>query len=348
MTRARLTIDLDAIIANWRALDALSAPNVETSAVLKADAYGLGAVPIGNAVASAGVKTFFVALAEEGSDLRAAIGPDPRIFLLNGYIPSDRDLIVNNTLIPILCSPEQIARFRESIPSHPCALQIDIGMNRMGLKPLELASLFPILPTLNIQLILGHLSCSDDPLSPFNPAQLATFHALTTLLALYPRSLAATGGILLGASYHFALTRPGIGLFGGHPFAKANPVVTLTAPILQIRDVLPGESIGYGAAFTATQPMRIATIAAGYADGLPRALGGKANFYAGNIPCPIIGRVSMDLITLDVTHLHKVPDQIEILGPSQSIVLLSAAAGTVGYEILTSLGTRFDRHYKGG
>ncbi len=348
MTRARLTIDLDAIVANWRALDALSASNVETSAVLKANAYGLGAASVGKALQKAGVGTFFVALAEEGAALRAAIGPGPRIFLLNGYINTDRELIVSNKLMPILCSLGQVSDFRRDLPGHAGALQVDIGMNRLGLKPSELAAIMPFLPTLNCQLILGHLSSSDAPLSPYNPAQLATFHALTTLLSFYPRSLAATGGILLGPPFHFGLTRPGIGLFGGQPFAKANPVVSLTAPILQIRDLLPGESVGYGAGFTATKPVKVATIAAGYADGLPRSLGNNANFYAGNIACPVIGRVSMDLITLDVTRLTTIPPEIEILGGNQSIDQLARSAGTIGYEILTSLGTRFDRHYKGG
>jgi alanine racemase len=348
MARATLTIDLDAITANWRALDLLSGPGPRTAAVLKADAYGLGAAPIGTALARAGVTDFFVALAEEGARLRAAIGPERQIFILSGYLKADRQLVVDHGLIPVLCSPVQLQALAADLPGHPCGLQIDNGMNRLGFKPDDLALAISALPGLNLRLVLGHLACSDEPGSPVNARQLAAFRAMSASFAGVPRSLSATGGITLGSDYHFDLARPGIGLFGGLPFAAAKPVVTLVAPVLQVRDIRPGETVGYGASFTAAGPMRLATIAAGYADGLRRALAPGATMFAGAIPCPVVGRISMDLITLDVTHLRAVPDQIEVLGPHQTIDQLAAAAGTIGYEILTGLGARLDRRYTGG
>ena len=163
-----------------------------------------------------------------------------------------------------------------------------------------------------------------------------------------PRSLAATGGILLGPDYHFEMARPGIGLYGGLPFEAAAPVLRLSAPVIQIRDLSPGETVGYGNTWQAGEPARIATISAGYADGLIRAMGPRAAVFAGDTPCPVAGRVSMDLITVDVTHLDRVPDTFDILGPHQTVDDLAGAAGTIGYEILTALGPRYGRRTTGG
>jgi alanine racemase len=348
IARARLTVDLDAIVANWRALDALSGPSVETAAVVKADAYGLGAAAVGPALARAGVRSFFVALAEEGASLREALGPGPAIHVFAGLMPGDAELVRAFDLVPCLDSPAQLGDFARSLPGRPCALQLDSGMNRLGLEPAELAAAAGLLPRLAPMLAISHLACADEPAHPMNAAQAAAFTAAAAALPDVRLSLAATGGILLGPDFHYGLTRPGIGLYGGLPFAAARPVVALALPVVQVREVAPGEAVGYGAVWTAPRPSRIATVAAGYADGLPRALGGRGlALYAGKARCPLVGRISMDLITVDVSDLPEVPDALEILNEFQTIDTLAAAAGTIGYEILTSLGARYDRVYKG-
>ncbi|MEM9196470.1 MAG: alanine racemase [Pseudomonadota bacterium] len=353
MARAALTIDLDAICANWRALDALSAAECETAAVLKADAYGCGAARVGPALARAGCRSFFVALAEEGAELRAALGPDPAIYVLSGLLPGDAALIREAALCPVLNSVEQIRAMSADLPGQSCAVQFDTGMNRLGLEPADLAPAIVALEKLRPMLLLSHLACAGPQDHPMNPAQRDTFTAMALALPGLARSLSATGGILLGAPYHFEMTRPGIGLFGGLPFAAANPAVHLSLPVIQTRSLEPGEAVGYGAAWQARRPARVATLSAGYADGLIRALGDAPNTqpvhaFAGEIACPVIGRVSMDLLTVDVTELPEPPDRLDILCTHQGVDALGAAANTIGYEILTSLGSRYARHYKGG
>lgn len=338
--RAILTIDLTAIAQNWRALDRLSVG--ETGAVIKADAYGLGIAQVTSTLLAAGARTFFVALAEEGVALRDAIGPQPRIFVFSGYMNGDAEAVVSANLIPLLNSAEQVVRFMDEQSGRPYGLQIDTGMNRLGMEADELAELRHLEP----QLVMSHLACADEPTHPQNAAQLAAFQAMNRFNA--PTSIAATGGILLGADYHMNLTRPGIGLYGGLPFADAKPVVTLSLPIIQTRIVKVGESVGYGASWIAARPSKIATVAAGYADGLIRAMGGKATLYVGNTPCPMVGRVSMDLITVDVTDLGEIPESLDILNATQTIDVLADAAQTIGYEILTGLGGRYKRRYIGG
>jgi len=196
-------------------------------------------------------------------------------------------------------------------------------------------------------LIMSHLACADTPDHPKNAAQLQCFRSMTNGMRTR-RSLAATGGILLGADYHFDLCRPGIGLYGGAPFEAASPVVNLSIPVIQTRDVAVGESVGYGAAWVAKRPSKIATVAAGYADGLIRAMGaGNAVLWAGDCACPMVGRVSMDLLTVDVTELANVPKHLEILNSHQGVDKLADSAGTIGYEMLTNLGMRYKRDYKG-
>jgi alanine racemase len=346
--RARLTIDLDAIVANWRALDALSGPTVETAAVVKADAYGLGAARVAPALAAAGVQSFFVALAEEGAALRTALGPAPAIHVFAGLMPGDAETCREHDLIPCLSSAAQVTDFAKTMRGRDCALQLDSGMNRLGLEPDELAAVADLVPGLAPRLVLSHLACADEPGHAMNAAQAEAFAALAAQLPGLRRSLAATGGILLGPGFHHHVTRPGIGLYGGLPFAAARPVVTLALPVIQVRDVGAGERVGYGGAWTADAPARIATVAAGYADGILRALGGGGTaLWAGARRCPVVGRVSMDLITVDVTGLPDVPGALEILNESQTIDDLAKAAGTIGYEILTSLGGRYERIYKG-
>ena len=344
MTAATLTIDLSAIAANWRALDKLT--ECETAATIKADAYGLGVEKVGPALAEAGARLFFVALAEEGVRLRRVLGPGPGICVFSGHMPGDADMIRQADLAPMINSVDQLLTHVEALPGHPFGIQLDSGMNRLGMEADDWTSLRSELMDAGPRLVSSHLACADEPDHAMNRQQLRTFHDLTDGIA-HRRSLAATGGILLGSEYHFDLVRPGIGLYGGLPFSEAVPVVSLTAPVIQTRTVRPFETVGYGATWTASIESRIATIAAGYADGLIRAMGPGARVFANNTPCPVVGRVSMDLIAVDVTHLDAVPESLEILGPHQGVDDIAEAAGTIGYEILTSLGTRYDRTYQG-
>ena len=347
MTTATLTIDLDAIAANWRGLDRLSGPDVQTAAVVKADAYGLGIARVARALAQAGARRFFVAYAEEGAVLRQTIGPGPQISVLSGHMSGDTEMIHDLDLTPMLNSLEQITRHLEALPGHAFGVQLDTGMNRLGVEMLEWQAVASILIEAGPALLLSHLACADEPDHPLNLAQLEAFHAMTDGTGV-PRSLAATGGILLGPKYHFDLTRPGIGLYGGRPFATAQPVVTLSLPVIQTREVEPGESVGYGCSWTADAPAIIATVAGGYADGLARRLSNAAVLWDGTTPCPLVGRVSMDLITVDVTHLAEIPKTLDILGPHQTVDELADAAGTIGYEVLTALGVRYARRYLEG
>ena len=342
MATGNLSIDLDAIGANWRALDRRSAPSVHTAATVKADAYGLGIEEVAKALARAGARRFFVAVAEEGVALRRAIGLEPDICVYSGHMEGDTRLIRDLRLVPMLNSIEQITRHVEALPGHPFGLQLDTGMNRLGMERTEWEIVAPVVLEARPALIMSHLAAADDPASPQSADQLATFHAMTDGIGV-PRSLAATGGVLLGPEYHFDMTRPGVGLYGGLPFADASPAVALALPVIQTRLVEAGESVGYNATWTAERDTTVATVSGGYADGLLRALSGKGTLWAGDVPCPILGRVSMDLIGCDVSALADVPDTLEFLGPRQGVDALADDAGTIGYEILTSLGPRYAR-----
>ncbi|MCB2115378.1 MAG: alanine racemase [Rhodobacteraceae bacterium] len=345
MTQAVLTIDLDAITANWRALAALSG-TAEAGAVVKANAYGLGAEPVAVALRAAGARRFFVAETAEGVRLRAALGPKPEIFVFTGHMAGDAGAIAGAGLIPLLNSAEQARRHLAALPGAPFGVQLDSGMNRLGMEPGEWAGLAPGLLEKTPRLLMSHLACADEPDHPMNAAQLATFRAMTDGTGV-PRSFSATGGILLGPEYHFDVTRPGIGLYGGAPFAAARPVATLSLPVVQVRSVGAGETVGYGNTWEAPRPSRIATVSSGYADGLHRALTGRARVFADGTPCPLVGRVSMDLMGIDVTHLDTSPDWLDILCPAQGVDALAEAAGTIGYEMLTALGARYARRYTG-
>jgi alanine racemase len=344
MATGTLTIDLAAIAANWQALDRLTAAGVQTAAVVKADAYGLGVARVVRALAQAGARRFFVAYAEEGAAVRQALGPGPQIAVLAGHMPGDTEMIQDLDLTPMLNSLDQITRHLEALPGHAFGVQLDTGMNRLGVEAPEWQAVAPILLRAGPVLLMSHLACADEPDHPMNAAQLAQFHAMTDGTGL-PRSLAATGGILLGPDYHFDLTRPGIGLYGGLPFAEARPALRLSLPVIQTRDVAPGEAVGYSATWTADGPRRIATVAAGYADGLPRSLSNRARLWDGDTPCPLVGRVSMDAITVDISHLDEVPPTLDILCSAQGIDALATAAGTIGYELLCALGPRYQRRH---
>lgn len=346
MATGTLTIDLDALVANWQALDRLSGPSCGTGAVVKADGYGLGSGRVAAALARAGARSFFVAVAEEGAAVRRAVGPDPEVYVFSGHMPGDTDTIADMGLTPLLNSAAQATRHFETLPHRAFGVQLDTGMNRLGMEPAEWEAVAPHLLAAGPRLVMSHLACADEPGHPLNAAQLAEFLRMTDGMEA-PRSLAATGGILLGPEYHFDLVRPGVGLYGGLPFEAARPVVRLSLPVVQVRDVGPGETVGYGCSWTAEAPSRIAAVSGGYADGLIRFLSNRAVLWAGDVPCPLAGRVSMDLITVDVTHLPEVPPALDILGQHQTVDDLATAGGTIGYEILTSLGERYARRYTG-
>ena len=342
MTSATLTIDLSALDANWRALD--RATEVETGAVVKADAYGLGIAKAGPTLAAAGARQFFVAMAGEGVALRRVLGPGPAISVFSGHMAGDADLIRAADLTPMINSVDQLLMHVEALPGHPFGLQLDSGMNRLGMEPAEWSALRDIALAQRPTLVMSHLACADTPEHPMNAQQLRVFEEMTAGIDA-PRSLAATGGIFLGPDYHFDLTRPGVGLYGGLPFVDATPVIALDIPVIQVRDVLAGETVGYANAYTAASDTRVATIAAGYADGLIRAMGANAVLTHEGAKVPVIGRVSMDLITVDISALATTPDHLQLIGLHQSVDSVAAFAGTIGYEILTSLGARYDRIY---
>ncbi len=347
MAQGQLHIDLAALQANWRALDARSGAKVQTAATVKANGYGLGAGHVAHALARAGARRFFVAIAEEGVAVRSAIGPDLPIHVYSGHMEGDARLIAEAGLIPMLNSTEQLTRQFEALPGHPFGIQLDTGMNRLGMEPAEWQAVGEIALSQRPELVMSHLACADEPDHPMNARQLEVFHSLTDGINV-PRSLAATGGILLGPDYHFEITRPGIGLYGGAPFTEAQAVVRLSIPVIQIREVAAGETVGYGNTFKAPDDMRLATIAAGYADGIHRVLSNQAILWAGDIPCPLVGRVSMDLLTIDVSNVDGTPETLDLLGPHQGIDDIADVIGTIGYEVLTGLGYRYARHYQPG
>ncbi|WP_438956024.1 alanine racemase [Cognatiyoonia sp.] len=344
MSTGYLTIDLDALVANWRALDAKT--NCETAAVVKANGYGLGSGKVATALARAGARKFFVAVAEEGAAVREALGPGPEISVFGGHMRGDTDMIGDLSLTPMLNSVEQVTRHLEALPGHAFGMQLDTGMNRLGVEWDEWAAVAKITLAQKPTLVMSHLACADEPDHPMNAYQLDVFHQMTDGIST-PRSLAATGGILLGKDYHFDLCRPGIGLYGGMPFAEARDVIQIDLPVIQIRHLEEGEVVGYGNAWQCKRPSKIATVSAGYADGLIRAISDKATFWYGDQSCPLVGRVSMDLITVDVTDLSETPQALTLIGPQQGVDQLADVAGTIGYEILTSLGARYARRYKG-
>ncbi|MCX7566208.1 alanine racemase [Sulfitobacter sp. F26169L] len=340
MSAATLNINLEAIAENWRALAKIA--QVETAAVVKANAYGLDAGRVARHLAAAGARQFFVAVAEEGVALRRALGSGPAISVFSGHMAGDAEMIKGANLTPMINSVDQMLRHVEALPAHPFGLQLDTGMNRLGMEPAEWSALRDIALAQNPVLIMSHLACADTPDDPMNESQRAVFEDMTQGLDV-PLSLAATGGILLGADYHYDMVRPGVGLYGGLPFEQALPVVTLDIPVVQIRTVATGEKVGYSNGWTAPNPSRIATVSAGYADGLIRAMGGKARMHANGVAVPVVGRVSMDLITVDVSELKGDPETLQLIGAHQSVDDVAAFAGTIGYEILTGLGARYHR-----
>jgi alanine racemase len=255
-------------------------------------------------------------------------------------------MIGDLNLIPMINSVDQMLRHVEALPGHGFGIQLDTGMNRLGMEPDEWLAVRDTALDLSPNLIMSHLACADEPDHAMNTRQLRQFREMTAGLGV-PLSLSATGGILLGPEYHFDVTRPGIGMYGGLPFAEALPVARLDLPVIQVRELQAGESVGYGNTWVARDRAVIATVAAGYADGIHRIMGPKTSLYAGDIACPIRGRISMDLIGVDITHLTEEPQGLTLLGPQQVIDVVADNAGTIGYEVLTSLGGRMTRRYRG-
>jgi alanine racemase len=352
-----LTIDLGAIAANYRRFVAL-APRAEISAVVKADAYGLGAAPIVRALSKVGCETFFVAHPEEGAALRPALDGAAKIFVLHGYEAHAARLFRDNALIPVLSSAQQVQAFRDSGLGLPCAIHFDTGMSRLGLEAQHAAALSDSSwdeNGLDIVLVMSHLACGDEPANPKNARQLAEFRNIRARFAGITGSLSASGGAYLGPEYHFDLIRPGIGLYGGAPqVGVKNPmaaVATLTAPILQVRQIDSGSTAGYGATYSAPSPRRLATVGLGYADGLLRAGSNRGAALVGGVRCAFAGRVSMDLVTLDVSECppgSAEPGQpATFLGRDLTADEAAAAAQTISYEVFTRLGPRIARRYVG-
>jgi alanine racemase len=335
---ARLRVDHAAIVENWRFFKK-HAPSAAVSAVVKADGYGLGAVNAARALAQAGARVFFTATSAEALAVRKAIGDGPQVFVLNGVTAEDADMLSGAKLMPVLNSIAQIQLWNAR---GPAALHIDTGMNRLGIGPEELAQSMVALKGTTLSLVMSHLACASDVKHEKNALQLKRFVDAASLFPKAPLSLASTGGILIGPDYHFDLVRPGIGLYGNAGLDADNPplsaVATIEAPILQVRDVEPGETFGYGATFTATKKMRAATVALGYADGYLRSLSGRGYGFLAGAKRPLLGRVSMDLVILDVTGCAEAQAgaMVEFLGPNAPLEEIAALAGTLPYEILTT------------
>ena len=354
-----LTIDLGALARNYRLLaDRLG--GARCAAVVKADAYGLGVARVAPVLLRAGCETFFVATLDEGVALRA-LAPAAEIHVLNGVSDGSEEVFAGHGLHPVLNDLGQIERWATFARAHgerDAAIHVDSGMNRLGLPACEvdrLAAETERLDGLRVRLIMSHLACAEGRDNPMNPAQRAAFIAARAKLPAAPASLANSSGIFLGADYHFDMARPGVALYGVNPTPGAsNPmaeVVHLQSKIIQVRDVDRGQTVGYGAAHRTAAPGRIATVPVGYADGYLRSLGNRASAAIGGAQVPVVGRVSMDLITLDVSSLP--PDRarpgtpVELIGGACPIDEVAACAGTIAYEILTSLGKRYDRRYVG-
>ena len=344
MTTGTLHIDLEAIAANWRALDAMSRVGCETGATVKADAYGLGLAEVARRLLAEGCRAFFVASASEGLDLRRVVGPEPRIYVFYGHMAGDTDLLQRADLVPLLVSLDQLTRHLESLPRKPFGVQLDTGMNRLGLKMSEWAAVGELALAAEPVLLMSHLHSSTDP--GRSAEQLVRFREMTDGLDI-SRSLAATGGVLLGPEFHFDIVRPGIGLYGAAPFVKADPVVALDLPVIACFDIAAGETVGYDATWRAACDTRVATVAGGYADGIFRALSPGLEPMAGPVACPVIGRVSMDSVCLDIGHLESDPETVRLLDAYHGVDIIADQAGTIGYEILTNLGRRYRRTYRG-
>lgn len=354
-----LTIDLGALADNYRALNRRAAP-ARAAAVVKADAYGLGAQEVVPVLIEAGCRDFFTAHFSEALNILPLMQGECRLFVLNGLLPGDESLCAETGIIPVLNGVEQVALWKAEAARRgetlPAALQVDSGMARLGLSPQEAASLAADpagLTGIRLELVMSHLASADEPENPSNRSQFKAMQALSALFPEIPVSFVNSGGLFLSPDYRGALARPGIALYGGVPQAgmdnPVRPVVKLEVAVVQTRAVPAGTAIGYGGALIAEKPMRLAVISAGYADGLPRSLSNRGAAWFEGVHLPIAGRVSMDSIILDISALPEgtltLGSRVELIGEQQPLERIAADAGTIAYEILTSLGRRYRRAY---
>lgn len=340
-----LTVDLDALAHNFHVLRAAAGP-AEVHPVVKADAYGLGAVPVARRLMAEGARTFFVARLAGGEVLRQALGPEAVIYVLDGCLAGHAPRLRAADLRPVLNDPRQLAAWRDA-GGGPCGLHIDTGMNRLGLRPEEAPG-----PFAGLQLVMSHMACADEPARSMNRRQRDAFAAVA---ARYPgavRSFANSGGVFLGPDYAFDAVRPGISLYGGGPEGRPDPrlraVAAFEAEVLTVRDVPAGETVGYSAGWRADRAVRAAIVGVGYADGVLRANCPRGQVAIGGQRRPMLGRVSMDLLAVDVTGLAVGPgDRAQLFGPDLPVDEAAAAAGTVAYEMLTAVTARVPRRYLG-
>jgi alanine racemase len=361
-----LTVDLDAIVANWRKLEKTAVP-AECAGVIKADAYGCGVAPVAAALAGADCKTFFVATLDEARAARAALPSSAALYVLDGFFQNSGDGYAKIDARPVIGDLNELAEWdvfcRRSGWTGGAAIHIDTGMNRLGLTLTEAQG---IIPRINagdhgITLVMSHLACAENLNHPLNGKQLTTFREIASLFSGVPASLANSSGVFLGPQFQFDLVRPGAALYGVNPTPEADnpmqPVVELKARILHIRNVERGESVGYGGTWTTRRPTRLAIVSAGYADGYFRAASGvdgtrSAEVMVAGRRCPLAGRISMDLMAVDITDLPnnavRRGHMATLIGEGITVDELAHHFGTIGYEVLTSLGSRYTRAYKGG
>ncbi len=360
-----LTVDLDAIVANWRLLEKKAVP-AECAAVVKADGYGCGLIPVTRALAAAGCKTFFVATIEEARQARVA-APEATIYVLDGFFAGCGPAFAAIDASPVIGELAELAEWdsfrRASGWKGGAAIHVDTGMNRLGLPASEVLALAARAhqPDHGISLVMSHLACAETPGHALNSRQIAAFREIAFAFPGIPASLANSSGIFLGANALHDLVRPGAALYGVNPTPEAEnpmrPVVDLKARVAQIRTIARGDTVGYGATWTARRPTRLAIVTAGYADGYFRAAGGvdgvrSAEAIVAGVRCPIAGRISMDLIAIDITDaphnaLHR-GGYVTMIGGGVTVDELARHFGTIGYEVLTSLGHRYLRVYHGG
>jgi alanine racemase len=358
-----LTIDLAAIEANWIKLSGMTVP-VECAAVVKADAYGCGLEPVTRVLYRAGCRTFFVADVAEGRRVRA-IAADAVIYVLNGLMPGSAAAFAHDYLRPVINSTTELAEWDAFVAINNwrggAALHVDTGMNRLGITVEEAVAIAPRLQSENhgFTLLMSHLACAETPDHPMNDRQIRLFREIRILFRGLASSLANSSGVFLGGTVYCDLVRPGVALYGANPTpGRSNPmrpVVELKGRIIQVRVVNQGDTVGYGGAFTATRSSRIAIVALGYADGFLRSAAAARGKPAAEViiagrRCPVAGRVSMDVLAVDVTHLPEGTvrrgDNATLIGDGMSVDDLAGAMGTIGYEVLTGLGRRYHRAYK--
>lgn len=352
--QSRLIVDLDAVAANYRVL-LRQAAGADVAPVVKADGYGLGAVEVGRRLMAMGANRFFVARTDEGVALRRALGEAPEIHVLDGCLRGAGPALRRHRLTPVLNTLDQVSDYAAA-GGGDAALMIDTGLNRLGVSEEEAAALAASpdrLRGVEIEWVMSHLACADRPAHPMNRRQLERFAATAAHFPTAKRSLAASDGLFIGPEFVFDMVRCGICLYGGGPEGlpdpRIRPVATFTAPILQIRTVRPGETIGYGAAWTATRTTRAAIVAAGYADGVLRAAHPHAYGSVAGRNAAVLGRISMDLTVFDVTDIPEagVGDDVELVGRHVPVDVAAAASGTIAYELLTRIGARAERIYHG-